>query len=526
MPPMNVPQMPRMWTCIGSSGLGGRKQGDQQHPPGEGLQDHHYHARRARPFERRLHDLAVGGDQPDQQRQSRGHDRHLPQRILPEAQHQPVGGDQQRRQHHLESEHRGRGLQDPLGAAEELEQRDVPREREHRVDQHLRGFWPAQYRRHQAAHHEVHAQVAAHREREQQRRGRQVLRPPAQQRDLRKELDELLHVFRCRRVPRIMRRIVQVILRIRLQRIVTKAPDLAALAARLAAEPRVGLDTEFLRERTYRAQLCLVQLSSPGDATCVDPLALTDLTPLAGVLAFSAVIKVMHASRQDLEVLMPSTGVVRPVFDTQIAAALTGLPAQIGFAEAERGRLGRLEWLAEELSTLEDAGALGTEPDDAWRRLKGLNELDPARLRLTRALAAWRERRAVDSNRPRGWILDDAVLREIILRLPRSLEALAQIPGMPPAVVKHSGEELLAQLRGADIPDPPPPPPGRPRPDPAKAALVKKLAAIIQAAARELNLVPEVLATRRDLELLADGSRDVGLLRGWRRGAVGERLLA
>ncbi|TLY64117.1 MAG: ribonuclease D [Gammaproteobacteria bacterium] len=195
-----------------------------------------------------------------------------------------------------------------------------------------------------------------------------------------------------------MGRIVQVILRIRLQRIVTKAPDLAALAARLAAEPRVGLDTEFLRERTYRAQLCLVQLSSPGDAACVDPLALTDLTPLAGVLASSAVIKVMHASRQDLEVLMPSTGLVRPVFDTQIAAALTGLPAQIGYAEAVRrllgqqlakshtrtdwsrrplsseqleyalddvryllplaarleeelGRLGRLEWLAEELSS-------------------------------------------------------------------------------------------------------------------------------------------------------------------------------
>src|SRR5438874_494331 len=261
-----------------------------------------------------------------------------------------------------------------------------------------------------------------------------------------------------------MGRIVQVILRIRLQRIVTKAPDLAALAARLAAEPRVGLDTEFLRERTYRAQLCLVQLSSPGDAACVDPLALTDLTPLAGVLASSAVIKVMHASRQDLEVLMPSTGLVRPVFDTQIAAALTGLPAQIGYAEAVRRLLGQ-------------------------------------QLAKSHTRTDWSRR-------------------------PLSSEALAQIPGMPPAVVKHSGEELLAQLRGADIPDPPPPPPGRPRPDPAKAALVRKLAAIIQAAARELNLVPEVLATRRDLELLVDGSRDVGLLRGWRRGAVGERLLA
>src|SRR5438105_1487419 len=484
MPPMNVPQMPRMWTCIGSSGLGGRKQGDQQHPPGEGLQDHHYHARRARPFERRLHDLAVGGDQPDQKQQSRGHDRHLPQRILPEAQHQPVGGDQQRRQHHLESEHRGRGLQDPLGAAEELEQRDVPREREHRVDQHLRGFWPAQHRRHQAAHHEVHAQVAAHREREQQRRGRQVLRPPAQQRDLRKELDELLHVFRCRRVPRIMGRIVQVILRIRLQRIVTKAPDLAALAARLTGLPAQIGYAEAVR-RLLGQQLAKSHTRTDWSRR---PLSSEQL----------------EYALDDVRYLLP------------LAARL----------EEELGRLGRLEWLAEELSTLEDAGALGTEPDDAWRRLKGLNELDPARVRLTRALAAWRERRAVDSNRPRGWILDDAVLREIVLRLPRSLEALAQIPGMPPAVVKHRGEELLAQLRGADIPDPSPPPPRRARPDPAKAALVKKLAAIIQAAALELNLVPEVLATRRDLELLADGSRDVGLLRGWRRGTVGERLLA
>jgi len=126
-----------------------------------------------------------------------------------------------------------------------------------------------------------------------------------------------------------------------LQRIVSNTPDLAALSARLAREPRIGLDTEFLRERTYRAQLCLVQLSAPDDAACVDPLALPDLKPLAQVLASSALVKVMHACRQDLEVLLPLTGLVRPVFDTQIAAALTGLPAQIGYAEAVRRLLGR-----------------------------------------------------------------------------------------------------------------------------------------------------------------------------------------
>lgn len=358
-----------------------------------------------------------------------------------------------------------------------------------------------------------------------------------------------------------------------MQPIISTPPELSALAARLATQPRVGLDTEFLRERTYRAQLCLVQLSAPDDAVCVDPLALPDLTPLAGVFASSGVVKVMHASRQDLEVLLPLAGLVRPVFDTQIAAALSGLPAQIGYAEAVRrllgqelakshtrtdwsrrplsseqieyalddvryllplaarlqeqlGHLGRLDWLSEELAALEDAGALTIEPDNAWLRIKGLRDLDPARARLARILAAWRERCAVEFDRPRGWILDDIVLREIVLQVPRTLQALAQIAEIPPGLVKRRGEELLAQVRAAEVPDPAPPAPGRARPDPVKAALVKKLAAISQAVAAELKLVPEVLATRRDLEQLADGRRDGAVLRGWRRGTVGERLLA
>jgi ribonuclease D len=357
-----------------------------------------------------------------------------------------------------------------------------------------------------------------------------------------------------------------------LQRIVTTAPALAELATRLAASARVGLDTEFLRERTYRAQLCLVQLSSADEAHCVDPLALADLAPLAAVLAAPGVLKVMHASRQDMEVLLPAVGLTRPVFDTQIAASLTGLPAQIGYAEAVRrlvgrelakshtrtdwsrrplspeqieyalddvryllpladelhgqlARLGRLGWLEEELMGLDDLRQLTIEPDNAWLRLKGLRDLDPARERLARALAAWRERSAVEHNRPRGWILDDAVLREIVLQVPRTQQALAQIAGIPAGLVKRRGEELLACVRAADVPDPAPPPPGRPRPDPVKAALVKKLGGISQSVAQELNLVPEVLATRRDLEQLAEGRRDGTVLRGWRRAIVGERLL-
>jgi ribonuclease D len=369
------------------------------------------------------------------------------------------------------------------------------------------------------------------------------------------------------------RSIVQIIIAFRLQPVLTTAPALAELTTRIAAQPRIGLDTEFLRERTYRAQLCLVQIATRREACCVDPLALRELAPLADLLTAGGVTKVMHASRQDLEVLLPLVGLTRPVFDTQIAAALSGLPAQVGYAEAVRRllgtelakshtrtdwsrrplapeqieyalddvryllplaerleeeleRLGRRAWLTEELRALEDAGTLTVDPETAWLRLKGLRELDPGRARLARALAAWRERSAMEHDRPRGWILDDAVLREIVLQVPRSLAALAQIPDIAPGLIKRRGAQLIDCVNAAAIPEPAPRLAARARPDPAKGALLKKLAGISQAVAAELGLMPEVLATRRDLEQLADGRRDGALLQGWRRGVLGERLLA
>jgi len=358
-----------------------------------------------------------------------------------------------------------------------------------------------------------------------------------------------------------------------LQTTVTTAPALADICARLAAAQRVGLDTEFLRERTYHARLCLVQLAAPSEALCIDPLAFTELAPLAALLASPGTVKVMHASRQDLEVLYPLAGLTRPVYDTQLAAALAGFPAQVGYAELARrllqrelpkshtrtdwsrrplspeqieyalddvryllpiaaqlderlARLGRLAWLAEELAALEEARGFVTEPNEAWQRVRGLRGLDPGRERLARGLAAWRERRALERDRPRGWILEDGALREIVLRVPRTTAQLAAIAELPAGVVKHSGAELLECVAAADIPDPTPPAPAKPQSDPERNALVRKLGGISQAVAAELGLAPEVLATRRELELLADGRRDGAVLRGWRRSVLGERLLA
>jgi ribonuclease D len=358
-----------------------------------------------------------------------------------------------------------------------------------------------------------------------------------------------------------------------LQPIITTQDALTELVAHLTVVDAVAVDTEFLRERTYRAELCLIQVASRDTAACVDPLLLSELAPLAQPLSAARPVKVMHACRQDLEVLYPVAGLVGPVFDTQIAAALTGAAAQVGYAdlvrrllghdlskahtrtdwssrplspeqieyalddvryllplkdelEEEIDRLGRSAWLAEELAALATAGNFTVEPERAWLRVKGLQGLDAARMRLLQELAAWRERRAVERNRPRGWILEESVLREIVLRVPRTAEDLAAIADLPASVLKHCAADILACVRAAAIPDPTPPRDPRARPDPAKTALVRRLADLNHSIAAELSMSPEVLTTRRELEQLADGRLDLPVLQGWRKSVVGERLVA
>ncbi len=351
------------------------------------------------------------------------------------------------------------------------------------------------------------------------------------------------------------------------------AAALAAFSDKSLRASTLALDTEFMREKTYRADLCLLQIAENGEAVCIDPIALPDFSALVPALTSPAIVKVMHAARQDLEVLLPAVGLVRPVFDTQIAAALAGHPSQIGYAELARRLLGvelskahtrtdwsrrplspeqqeyalddvrhlgalrdslletlrakdRIAWLDEELAALGNENALRVDPDDAWKKVKGLPSLDAERQKLVQALAAWRERRADERNRPRGWILDDVVLREIVLRLPRSAEALAALPEMPESVARKCGEELLQIVRDSGISDPPPPLPRRERPDAAQVALVKRLTEVAAGIAQELGIGAEVLATRRELEKLASGRRDVSLLRGWRQQVAGDKLLA
>jgi ribonuclease D len=352
--------------------------------------------------------------------------------------------------------------------------------------------------------------------------------------------------------------------------------DSAAEAAELAGEwarlDRLAVDTEFVRERTYRAQLCLLQLSDGERIACVDTLALGGPGPFAALLADPGILKVFHSARQDLEVLHDNLGVVPgPVWDTQVAAAMLGHPDQVGYAPlvgaeldvelpkdhartdwsrrplsaeqlhyaaadvewllplADRlaeslRRLGREGWATEESAALCDPGLYAFDDQGAWRRVKGATRLDPPALARLAALAAWREHEARDRDRPRRWILKDEDLVALAAANPTSRAALARDTQLPPGALRRIGDTLLGVLSEAQQAAAPELQ-IQPRLDPAQDRLVKQLLARLRELGTAEKISAPLVATRRDIEALVRGRRDLPLLRGWRAALAGEELL-
>ncbi|MFL1461950.1 ribonuclease D [Roseococcus sp. DSY-14] len=361
-------------------------------------------------------------------------------------------------------------------------------------------------------------------------------------------------------------------------RLITDAAELAALCERLRQEPFVTVDTEFMRERTYYPELCVVQLAGEEEVVVVDTLAEgMDLAPLGDLLADPAVVKVFHAARQDVEIFLLRFGAVpTPIFDTQIAAMVAGFgdqasydalvrglvgvsldkahrfsdwaarplsPAQIEYAAADVTHLravyrtlrekllaeGRLDWVAEEMEGLLDPRAYVTEPEDAWLRLKP-KTTNRRYLATLRATAAWREREAQRLDIPRGRVVKDESLLEIAAAAPRDAEGLARIRGVSEGFARgKSGAGLLAALaEAASLPESgwPQPLEGR-RGAGASPALVALLKVLLAAAAEAHNVAPRLLADTEDLErLAAEAEPEIRCLQGWRREAFGEDALA
>jgi len=352
--------------------------------------------------------------------------------------------------------------------------------------------------------------------------------------------------------------------------------QLTALCEQLRRHDWLTLDTEFLREKTYRPRLCLLQVANPEVIACIDPLALDDLSPLLEVLYDRSITKVLHAAHQDLEIFFEMRGALpAPVFDTQIAATLLGHGDQIGYGnlvKAELGieldkahartdwchrplddaqldyaaddvrhlceiylrqrqqltDLGREQWLQADFDELVDPARYSNPPETAWLRVKGGNRLRGVQLAVLQSLAAWREEQAQTSNRPRRWILKDEVLLDLAKQMPTDEGRLRRIRGLEEGSVQRHGANLLRLIAEAkQLPKEqwPTLKEGQRLP-PQQEPLVDVLMALLRERCQQQRISPSAVAGRRELERLVLGESDIPLLHGWRAAIAGQALQA
>lgn len=338
----------------------------------------------------------------------------------------------------------------------------------------------------------------------------------------------------------------------------------------------IALDTEFVREKTFYPQLCLVQIATEQAVACIDPLAITDLGPLLAILYNPSVTKVMHAARQDMEMFYHLRGELpRPVFDTQLAAPLLGLKEQMGYAALVESMLGvllnkahtradwshrplsraeldyaaddvrylaalyprlrdslankgRLQWLDNDFAQLSEPSLYANPPADAWLRVKGLQRLRGRQLAVAQDLAKWREETAQQQDRPRSWILRDENLLDLARLQPKNKIELAQLRGLHEQSAARHGESILRIIAEAQN-HPPIPVPDTHQTVPlteAQEVVVDILLAVIRKLSTEHCIHPSVIANRKHVEQLVLGDTSASVLHGWRRQMVGETLLS
>jgi len=358
---------------------------------------------------------------------------------------------------------------------------------------------------------------------------------------------------------------------------ISTSQQLRDFAERFGDVSVIGIDTEFMRERTYYAKLCLIQIAAADTVAIIDPLTVDDLGPLFAVLRDRSVTKVLHAGSQDLEIFYLLTHEVpAPLFDTQLAASLAGFPQQVGYGALVKEVLGeeldkgdtftdwakrplaetqiayalndvrhlvplyekllaslerdeRLQWLESDFERLEDPSTYAAVPEEQWRRLKRVSSLKRRQLATARELAAWRELEAQRRDVPKRWVLGDESIVEVARRAPTTAEELVAIRGVGDKLQRSAITAVLAAVqRGLTVPEHELPQLERRR-RPAATDVdgaVDLMVALVRLRAREHGVAMPVLASRDDLERLASGERDAHrLLEGWRRDIVGAELL-
>jgi len=355
---------------------------------------------------------------------------------------------------------------------------------------------------------------------------------------------------------------------------VTNTQELKALVAELEGAPYLALDTEFMRDQTYWPKLCLLQVAAPGIEAIVDPLGDDiDLAPFYELLKSPGIVKVLHASRQDIEIFYTQGGVIPdPLFDTQIAAMVAGfgesasyetLARKLAHAEIDKSarytdwsrrplskrqleyaladvthlrviyealakqleRTGRTPWVAEEIKALQDPALYKLDPLEAWRRLKP-RTTNKRFLAILAALAEWREREAQSRDQPRNRVIKDEALMEIAAHPPADAASLDHIRAVPKGFGgSRLGKSLMEALaKGQNAPPPDGIEPERPRRkrEPS-ASSIDLLKTLLRMRAEDAGVAPRLIANADDIERIAAHEDDgVAALTGWRAKVFGD----
>ena len=361
---------------------------------------------------------------------------------------------------------------------------------------------------------------------------------------------------------------------------ITTGDELAVLCEKLKPCDVLALDTEFVRERTYFHRLGLIQVAGDGVCAAVDPIKIQDLSPFLEIISNPKVLKIFHAAKQDLEILVRLTGeVITPVFDTQVAAALVGWGSQISFAKIVQKvlkkkiqktetytdwcrrpltqnqidyalddarfllpvykrliqvlkKMDRLEWTQGEFLNLENPKVYDPpDPKRQFLKIKNIKNLKRKNLGVLVELAAWREQEAIERDCLPKSVVRDEPLLEIARVVPKKPEDLANIRGFHRKEVSKSGEAIMAAIeKGLALPDDQIP--ELPEYDgySTRKGVEELLAAYVQIRSEELKIEPSVLAHRKRIHDFVkcfeqgENFEDHFLLRGWRKDCIGSLL--
>lgn len=353
-------------------------------------------------------------------------------------------------------------------------------------------------------------------------------------------------------------------------------PDaLASLCEQIKNTDVLALDTEFIREKTYYPKLCLIQIACNEALACIDPIAINNIDDLLAIIYDANICKVLHSASQDLEIFYYlQHALPENIFDTQIAASLLGHGDQIGYAnlmkavlniELDKGQSrtnweqrplstkqityaandveyllqaypiikakiaqqGRTDWLAQNTQHLSQPDTFKNSSDQVWQRVKHCNKLRGVQLAVLQSLAAWREEQAIKKNLPRKWLIHDEVLFDLARIQPSSIEDLKNIR----QIEKYENlfEKILSLIEQAKLlpKDQWPQPKNHIKLNAEQLVQIELITALLHMKSIQHDIAQNHLATRKDLEKLVTGNRNIKLIsQPWLYEIAGQDILA